>query len=102
LQALGLKKMNYSHQLLGYTAKDLQRYIESHPNWEKVKDTNWHLDHIFPVKAFVEKGISDVKIINSLENLQPLTQRENNIKRDNYDIAEFEAWLKKKDIVCHK
>jgi hypothetical protein len=79
---------------LGYTARELQTHIANHPNWENVKNTKWHLDHIFPVKAFVEHGITDIKLINCLENLQPLSQRENNQKCDNYNEKDFIEWLR--------
>lgn len=93
LAALNMKKLNYSHKLLGYTARELQEHLQKHPNWERVKDGEWHLDHIFPVKAFVEAGIKDVKLINCLDNLQPLSQRENNQKCDDYDKEAFSLWL---------
>lgn len=93
LEAIGLNKMDYSHKLLGYTARELKEHIEHHPNWPKVKNKNWHLDHIFPIKAFADYGISDVKLINALDNLQPLTQRKNNQKCDFYIKKDFEAWL---------
>lgn len=94
LIALNMNKMDYSHKLLGYTARELQSHLEKHPNWEKIKNTNWHLDHIFPVIAFVEHGIKDIKLINCLDNLQPLSQKENNQKCDNYNEQEFKIWLK--------
>jgi len=97
LAALKQKKMTYSHKLLGYTARDLQRHIMNHPNWEKVKDAAWHLDHIFPVRAFVEHGITDIKLINCLENLQPLSEKENISKNDNYDKDKFKAFLLAKE-----
>jgi hypothetical protein len=93
LKALKQEKMDYSHRLLGYTAKDLQQHIINHPNWEKVKDATWHLDHIFPVRAFVEHGITDIKLINCLENLQPLFEKDNISKNDDYDKHRFKTWL---------
>ena len=101
LAALNMKKLDYSHKLLGYTAKDLQNHIINHPNWNNVKDTEWHLDHIFPVKAFVDHGITDIKLINCLDNLQPLSQKENNQKCDNYDKQAFEVWLQAKSLVTY-
>ena len=38
--------LDRTHNLLGYTAKDLQKRITSHPNWTLIKDEMWHLDHI--------------------------------------------------------
>lgn len=98
LAAINKTKVGRTTELLGYTPKELQKYITSHPNWELVKDTKWHVDHIFPIQAFVEHGITDIKIINCLKNLRPLTQTENNKKWATYDKTEFETWLKNNDI----
>lgn len=46
------------------------------------------------MQAFLDNGITDVKLINKLENLQPITQAENNKKKDKYDQGEFIEWLK--------
>jgi hypothetical protein len=63
-----------------------------------VKDQKWHLDHIFPIAAFVRCGIFDIKLINSLDNLQPLTRAENISKSDNYDSDAFVIWLKSHNV----
>jgi hypothetical protein len=97
LAALGLGKMDYSHKLLGYTAKELQTHITNHPNYVRVANGEWHLDHIFPVKAFVDHGINDIKLINALDNLQPLSQKENNSKCDKYNENEFKNYLIRKE-----
>lgn len=99
LNMTGKKKDGHTYDLLGYSPKMLQQHIESDPNWASIKNSKWHLDHIFPIKAFVDHGIHDIKIINSLDNLQPITQRENNIKKDKYDKDAFKAWLLTKGIV---
>ena len=65
----------------------------SHPNWPNVKDGEWHLDHIYPIIAFVERGIKDIKMMCHLENLQPLSGRANCHKNRKYDKKEFEVWL---------
>jgi hypothetical protein len=99
LAAIGKKKVGHTSDWLGYGPKELREYIEAHPNWNKVMDKNWHLDHYFPIRAFLDNGISDARIINALDNLQPITQRENNIKSDKYDNKAFKAWLLTKGIV---
>lgn len=58
-----------------------------------VKDGEWHLDHVFPIAAFVENGIKDMAIINALDNLQPLEGRKNITKGDTYDRTVFFEWL---------
>ena len=96
LKRIGQKKNSRTKDLLGYTAKEMQNYIYNHSNWENVKDKEWHLDHVFPIKAFTDYNIKDVKLINSLDNLQPLLKKENLIKSYKYDKDEFESWLKEK------
>jgi hypothetical protein len=94
LKAVGKKKVGRTSDMLGYGPKELQEHITQHPNWTKVKDQDWHLDHIFPVHAFLERDITDVALINHLDNLQPLTQTANNQKHSKYNKKEFEKWLK--------
>jgi hypothetical protein len=31
-----------------------------------------HVDHIFPIQAFLDHGILDLKTINALDNLRPM------------------------------
>jgi len=93
LKATGKEKIGKTNNMLGYGPKELQHYIINHPNWQNVKDKKWHLDHIFPMNAFLEHGIYDVKLINSLDNLQPLDSKENISKSANYDKETFYAWV---------
>lgn len=93
LKAIDQSKKQKTFEILGYSPKDLQEHVSKHPNWEFVKDYKWHLDHIFPIKAFVDQGISDVKLINCLENLQPVIWKENLRKSSAYSKIDFEKWL---------
>lgn len=95
MEATGNKKTRHTHELLGYTPKRLQEHILNHPDYEKCKD-NYHVDHIFPLKAFMDYGIFDLKLINRLDNLRPMPGNENLLKSDYYDINEFEVWLNEK------
>ena len=58
--------------------------------WLKFDETS---DHIFPMKAFVDNGIFDLRVINSLDNLQPLLLSENRSKSCSYSKEEFLKWL---------
>ena len=87
-------KNDSTASLLGYTPIQLFNHLSSHPKWEKLKKTKWHIDHIFPIKAFLDYGITDLRIINKLENLRPCSAAENLSKNDKYDKNEFEIWLK--------
>ncbi len=84
---------------LGYSRKDLKEHIVNHPNWEAVKNITWHIDHIMPIKAFVDHNIFDFKIINALDNLQPLSKSNNLSKGDKYNLNEFKLYLLKKGII---
>ena len=93
LNKQGKQKQLKMKSYLGYSVFELRDRITQHPNWDKVKNTTWHIDHIFPTKAFLENGISDLKIINSLDNLQPLTEQQNLSKSAKYNKEEFKKWL---------
>lgn len=86
------------YNILGYDWKDLRKHIESHPNFELCKN-NYELDHIFPIKAFRDYGINDPRIINALDNLQPLSKINNHRKNRYYDKNAFEEYLTKKGIL---
>jgi hypothetical protein len=101
LYSTGQRKTTKSRELLGYGIAELKERITNHPNWEAVKNDNWQLDHIFPIKAFIEYEISDLKVINALDNLQPLTAFENMSKHDTYDKIQFETWLQSKGLILY-
>jgi len=94
LKAVGKEKVGHTSDMLGYGPKELQEHIRNHPEWTRVKDGNWHLDHIWPIKAFLDHGINDVALINCLENLRPSTQKANNEKWAHYEPADFHDWLR--------
>jgi hypothetical protein len=98
LKVTGRIKNKRTAALLGYDYKQLQEHITNHPNWPLVKDGRWHIDHIFPIKAFADYGITDLAVVNSLDNLRPLGYKENISKHGRYDKAEFEKYLSTKGI----
>ena len=81
-------------ELVGYCPQQLRERLERFPEWPELIQGEWHLDHIFPIIAFIEYGVGDVGVINSLDNLQPLHPKSNLSKAGSYDRAEFEAHLK--------
>ena len=93
LRTIGVKKNNKTEKLLGYTYMDLMNHITSFENWKEVSRKSWHIDHIFPIKAFLDNNIKDIRIINCLENLRPLSSHENLKKNDKYNKNEFKKWL---------
>jgi len=95
-------KCDKTYNLLNFTPLQLKEKIESHPNYlSSLKNNQMSIDHIFPIKAFVEHGfdhIEDIKIINDLDNLQPLDLKENISKNDRYSPKEFINYLRTKGI----
>lgn len=74
---LGTKKEGYTIDLLGYSAIELKKHLESKfsenmtwNNWGK-----WHIDHIKPVSSFDKS--EKPSVVNSLNNLQPLWANDN-------------------------
>jgi hypothetical protein len=95
---LKIKKTDTTHKILGYSSNDLYKYITNHANWDRVKDIQYNIDHIFPIKAFIDYQIFDIKLINCLDNLRPIAATENLKKNDRYCKKEFEKWLISKQI----
>lgn len=60
--------------VLGYTPEQLRLNIESKwltgMSWENYGE--WHIDHVESIKSHIDNGVTDIKIINALTNLQPL------------------------------
>lgn len=86
LRRMNTKKSDKTIDMLGYSADDLKNYLESKfeegMSWDNWGD--WEVDHIKPVSLFDLK--TDSKIVNALENLQPLWWEEN-IKKFNHYYA---------------
>jgi len=92
LKAAGSVKGDRTQKLLGYTPDELRDHIENHPNGYGQQPH--HIDHIFPVQAFLDHDIFDLRVINRLDNLQPLPGGKNLSKADGYDKAKFMEWLR--------
>lgn len=78
---------NSNKDVIGYTAEQLRDHITSlffeGMSWDNYGE--WHIDHIKPIKAFIDEGVTDPAIINALDNLQPLWASENMSKGAKYD-----------------
>lgn len=83
----GQKKYKRTELYLGYTGKDLSDSLESKlqdgMSWANYGE--WHIDHIKPVKAFIDEGVTDPAIINAIDNLQPLWASENIRKSSHFN-----------------
>lgn len=75
-----------TEEKLGYTKAEFIARIESQfetgMTWDNHGD--WHIDHIKPISAFIEEGVKDPKIVNALDNLQPLWAFDNLSKGCDY------------------
>jgi len=82
----GKDKPSKTYKLLGYNAKQLKISIEQKfkngMNWEN--RSLWDIDHKKPISVFLKEGITDLSIINSLDNLQPMWRKENIKKGSRY------------------
>jgi hypothetical protein len=95
MRATGQKKTRSTHELLGYRPQDLQEHILNHPDYKSCNG-DWHVDHIFPIQAFLDHDILDLSVINHLSNLRPMPGPENLSKADKYDEQDFKKWLRKR------
>lgn len=90
LSLTGDDERGKSVDIIGYTPDELKVHLESQfkdgMSWENRSE--WHIDHIKPVSVFIKEGITDPKIINALDNLQPLFATENLRKSNKYNKVE--------------
>ena len=75
-------KTDRTESILGYTKYDLLIHLErqfvSGMSWGNHGE--WHIDHITPIKWFIDNEITDPKAINALANLKPEWASVNNSK----------------------
>lgn len=79
--------------------------MRNDPNYNNYlnESSNYVLDHIIPINAFkqyiIENNITDIsnirKIINSKNNLQLLTKKENMIKYKSYNKDDLLKYINK-------
>lgn len=90
-------KRGKTNFILGYNWLEYKTHIELQfkdgMSWSGKE--SFHVDHIVPIDAFVQKGIYEPHIINALINLQPLYPHENRSKNNNYNMANFNQDLEK-------
>ena len=92
----GTHKHERTHEMLGYTAAQLDAHLKS----LNMQPGNV-IDHIFPVKAFFDHGIHDPAIINHLSNLRPMDAFANKSKGDKYNEDEFKEWLNQQEYLLN-
>lgn len=83
----GHPKNNLSCEVLGYSPNDLAERLASlfaeGMSWDNYGD--WQIDHVKPVSVFFKEGVTDPAIINALDNLQPMWEKENKSKGAKYE-----------------
>lgn len=74
-----LSKDSRTSEMLGYSSEDLWNHLKSLLLDGMTEDNrgDWHVDHKIPVIEFIERGIDDPAIINSLDNLIPMWSNHN-------------------------
>ena len=63
----------------GYDTNQLNIHLSQYSNsWRnKQSKRKWHIDHIIPLSKLVKMGVTEVYILNSLDNLQLLSPSQN-------------------------
>lgn len=88
LKKVKLTKETSTETLLGYSSEELKVHIEGlfKEGMQWRNHGEWHVDHIKPVSAFIREGITCMKTINALSNLQPLWAKENLTKHAKWEV----------------
>lgn len=90
----GYTKRSKTYEYLGISFKDLKLYIEDKfkdgMSWDNRDD--WHIDHIIPLAAAKTK--EELIAFCYYKNLEPIWERDNLIKSDNYTLEDKEAYMK--------
>jgi GNAT superfamily N-acetyltransferase len=102
IRTLQSSKKTKTNKLLGYSPEQLRLRIEEMIVSGGLQGKSIHIDHYFPVSAFLEYEIYDPKLINALDNLRPLEKIDNLEKHDKYNPEEFLKWLQSKGCVPSK
>jgi hypothetical protein len=82
----GRKNGQHWETLVGWTLDDLMKHLEKQfkpgMTWENYGRRGWNIDHIIPIAVFNFESYNDIDFYKcwSLKNLQPLWEKENQIK----------------------
>lgn len=90
LKATSSTKNSRTYELLGYCNGELKQNIESKfltgMSWDNYGE--WHIEHKHPVSRYIQDGITNPAIINSLDNLIPMWQ-DHNLSKSAMTLEEF-------------
>lgn len=84
---------------LGFSLEEFHQHLKSHSNWGTIQQGKWEIDHIWPVSAFVNAGICDLKLISGLDNLRVVPAVTNRRKSACYNPVAFVRWLEGKGVL---
>lgn len=86
---IGKSKNDKTINILGYSADQFRQRIECQfkPGMGWHNKPEWHIDHKKPISAFIKQGVTDVRTINMLCNMQPLWRDENQAKSAKWPLV---------------
>lgn len=82
------KRKRHWESIVGYTLQDLKEHLEKQflpgMSWDNYGRKGWNIDHIIPIRFFRYNDMRDVEFRYcwSLDNLQPLWEKDNLEKGD--------------------
>jgi len=84
---LGKEKDFGTFEKIGYSGLKLKQRLECQfkrgMTWDNFGAV-WEIDHKIPISVLIGRGVTDVRIINALSNLQPMLVEENRSKGARY------------------
>lgn len=86
--------LSKNSEALGYTDEEYYYHLKKFPEFY---NSDWHIDHKFPIKAFTDHGLDTrlfPHIVNALNNLRPMCKQENHDKGHTYNPEEFMIFLR--------
>lgn len=95
LKKLNIKKRGTTETILEANLGAIFEEFSHKPNYIQwcADSKTWHIDHIIPIAAFIENGISSPAIINHISNIQIVPANMNLTKSANYDQAAFSSYM---------
>lgn len=86
-----IEKESSTFETLGYGPSELKSHLEANfidgMSWDN-HGSGWEVDHKIPITRYLEQGVTDLRIINSLENLLPMWS-EHNKEKGNKTLEEY-------------
>ncbi|MBT6327143.1 MAG: hypothetical protein HOJ28_01085 [Candidatus Thioglobus sp.] len=88
----------------GYTSSELHDYLRKQKKGWGARENRgrWHIDHIIPISKLIKFGVTEVSILNSLDNLKLMTAKQNLKKSSKLRLSRkrFEEYVVSKWASC--